>query len=403
MKALKLSALFLAAFAFVAHAANDVVEKQVTGEAAIVNGDEIRARDDAKRAALREAVEQVAGVMISADTLTANSQLVSDRIYANSAGYVQSYEQVGQAQKEGNVVRVTYKVKVGTAQLEKDVLAVKALINRFGSPRLVILTQEQAIDAKGVTTSSGVMSTVLTDGFKKDGWTILDPHFASGKLRLAPGATLGPTEVKEIADLSKADYIIYGNVNFRYQAVTDSPMLNTATGASGGGQLLFPVTGEYDLGVFATDSGSQLAKISGKFDCDMKNPDPSKRVSPLISYERTAYDITTKKGQDIVGNVRKAVLEYLRNAEQNGNRVVMNVSGLTEFAAVQNFKRIVSQATGVREVKPGTFGHGKAVFDVVYVGETDALAEYLGGKKFKGHTISVTGVTGNTLELTLAK
>ena len=90
MKALKLTAVSLLLAALVAGPALAAkpafVTQEATGEAAIVAGNKDKARRDARNNALREAVERVAGVMISADTLSANSQLVSDRVFANSAG-----------------------------------------------------------------------------------------------------------------------------------------------------------------------------------------------------------------------------------------------------------------------------------------------------------------------------
>jgi hypothetical protein len=82
----------------------------------------------------------------------------------------------------------------------------------------------------------------------------------------------------------------------------------------------------------------------------------------------------------------------------------MTVVGLPDYAAVQGFKKVLSQSvTGMRDVKPGSFGSGKAQFDVTFVGTTDELAEQLGGKSYKGKKVSVTGVSGNTVELTLAR
>ena len=59
----------------------------VKGYAAIVNGDVNRAREDAKRQAMRELVDQVVGVKIQGSTEVVNSMLVSDKILSNSIGY----------------------------------------------------------------------------------------------------------------------------------------------------------------------------------------------------------------------------------------------------------------------------------------------------------------------------
>jgi len=380
--------------ATVGAATPEVVTKEATGEAAVVGGNRAKAEKEARDQALRQAVEQVAGVMIQADTTTANNQLVSDRIYANTAGYVRKYEVIS-TKEEGGVVKVTVKAEVGAGQIDKDLQAIRAMVRRMGNPKLVILLQEQTIDqtsgGQPTVTSSGVMSSVLTDAFKGDHWTLVDSNFAAGKLKLGSG--VGPAEAKEIGDLSKADYILYGTVNFRNQAPEG------LLGAAGSGQKIFPVTGEYDLVLFATDSGSQLAKVSGK----LVMP-PEKVQNTLLSYERTAFNLAKIKGPTIVEEVRKAAYEELRNNEQNGNRLVMNVNGVSGFSEVQNFKNVLAESiNGVREVRPGRFASGKAQFDVVYVGSTDDFAEKLDGKAFKGKKVNVTGVTGNTIEVQLGK
>lgn len=397
MRTLKLSAiLLLAGVALAARAEGPgIVVKEASGEAAIVNGDKIKAKEDARKRALREAVAQVAGTMISSDTLASNSQLISDRIYANSAGYVRKYE-VLSAKEEANVMTVTVRAEVGTAELDKDLQAVRALINRFGNPRLVIITQEQTIAPDGTTTSSGVMASVLTEGFKKDGWTIIDPHFAAGKLRLTSGVSVGAPEAKEIGTLTKADYILYGNVNYRQQPPPQ--MFVDATGKSD----MFLVTGEYEFTAFATDTGAQLGKIAGKLSGDLKDVTKAK-ISPTLSYERTAFDMSKAEATNVVAQMRSKAIEYLRDAEQNGGRVVMTVTGLPDFSSVSGFKRFLEAQSGVRNVERGEFSSGKAQFTVQYAGQPADLAERLESAKFNQKKLSVTGVTSNAVELVLGK
>src|SRR2546427_12382883 len=91
MKALTLSALVLANAALAADKP-EFMTKEVSGEAAIVQGDTARAEKEATDAALRNAVEQVAGVLVSSNTLVENSVLVQDQILSHSAGYVRKYD-----------------------------------------------------------------------------------------------------------------------------------------------------------------------------------------------------------------------------------------------------------------------------------------------------------------------
>lgn len=403
---LKLTAvsLLLASVTFAAAPAPASVVKEVTGEAAIVDGNRDRAFADAKSAALREAVEQVAGVLVSADTLTANSQLISDRILTHSAGYVKTHE-VLERKEEGGVAKVKVRAEVGTAQLDKDLQAVKALIGRMSNSRLLIVLQEQSITPDKVIVSSAVLTQVLTETFQKDGWRIIDPSFAAGKLEVASGVSLTTPDKKVIQELKVADYVITGTVNYRQQT-------GDAVVAPGYKEL-YPVTGDWELSVFATDSGTQIARLADKFDSSADSRGTTSY--PLVSYQRTATEIAQHKGRKVVAGVREAVVNHLAQAEQNGIQVVMTVQGLADFKAVKAFKDVLARTlTGVSDVKQGSFQKGQIQFDLRYQGSTEALAETLGEKAFQkklGEAFggkaptkaSVTGVTSNTVELTLAR
>jgi hypothetical protein len=399
MKALKLTVLswLAVSVAMAAGKQPEFVTQEATGEAAIVGGDSQKAYKDARDIALREAVEQVVGVRLSAQTLAANNQLITDKILSRSDGYVRKVE-ILERKEEGGVAKVTIRAEVGTGALDKDLQAIQALVQQLNNRKLVILLQEQTLTSQGDAINSQTMSVVLTDAFKQDGWTIIDPAFSAGKIHLQPGATkLSNAEAKEIGDLTKADYILYGSVIYRQQT------LSNAVVTKEGKQLVFPLTGEYNLTVFETDSGDQLSNVAGKFNSHKE--DLGEEGTPLISYERTASDIARARGPQIVAEVRAPVVEYLRNTLFNGNRVVMNVVGLADYAAVQGFKRVLAKelSSGLREMGQGSFDEGKAKFDMVFLGTTDDMAEAVSGKSFKGKKVSVTGVSGNTIELTLAR
>lgn len=398
--------LLLASVAFAAAPPPATVTKEVTGEAAIVDGNKDKAFAEAKSAALREAVEQVAGVLVSSDTLTANSQLVSDRIFTRSDGYVRTHE-VLERKEEGGVAKVKVRAEVATAQLDKDLQAVQALIRRMGNSRMLIVLQEQAVTPDKVITSSAVLTQVLTDSFSKDGWRMIDPSFAAGKLELSSGVSLTTPDKKVIQELKVADYVITGTVTFRHEK-------SSGNAATLQGQLkdVYLVSGEWELSVFATDSGTQIARLADKFD---SGPDSLGSGSPLISYERTSFQIAQRRGRTIVADVRKAVVDYLSQAEQNGATVVMKVQGLADFKAVKTFKDVLTRTVnGISDVKQGNFEKGQIQFDLRYLGSTEALADALGEAAFQqklttalggkpATKASVTGVTSNTVELTLAR
>ena len=385
----------LSVSAFAAEEAS-TVRLEVSGEAAIVGGDELKAVEDAVKVALRAAVEQVAGVMVKSESVSVNSVMARDYISARSAGYVKQYDVVSK-KKDRSVMTVVVNAAVIKAAVEKDLEAVRAVVERAGTPSLVILIQEQTLEVigekQGAVISTEHAATLLTDAFKKDGWDVKDPGFVNGKVKLAPGVTLGAAEVKEIADISKVKFVLHGTVVVRNQAST-----MTITNAAGKEeQVHFPVTGEFNLALFSTETGSQIAKVGGK----LRQPDKANHIN--LSYERTAFHAVGLSKSEIIEAVRTGVVEYLRDQQTNGHSLQVTVTGLADFAASDDFAKSLEAVKAVSAVRVGDFAAGKGQFVVSYVGNAKDFARALKGVTFKKKKVSVDAVKESSLELTLAK
>jgi hypothetical protein len=399
MKTLKLTllslALSLTAFA------QTVVTKEGTGEAAVVNKDELKAFDEAKDKALRAAIEQASGVRIDADTVVVNNQLVRDQVFANTSGYVKKFDVLEKKVDKG-VMTVKVKADIITESLEKDVTAARDLVKRIGRPKVIILMQESTLQADGkAVINSNTFSTVLSEAFTSDGYDLKDPAYAAGKVRIAPGVVLQQGEAKEIGDLAKADFIVYGTATFRQQSMSNVGDGKNSEAAGGMfDKNLFLVSGEYDLSVFATRSGSSIAKISNNF--SFKEPGAAIKNS-LVSYERTALELARARKGEINASVRKAILEYFRNELVNGARLELAVAGLDSFAAAKDFKKSIEGIKGIKEATQDTFANGKAAYRITYLGSSQDFAEAIEASTFKKKKLTIVSVTGNTLEVQVAK
>lgn len=369
----------------VAAKAPEVFTQEATAQAAIRGNDEADAAQRAQQLALREAVQQVAGIMLRSDTVVANSTLLADTITAHTAGYIRSFE-VLKTERKGSVMEVTVKAQVGRTELDKDVQAVRALVKSLASKRLVVVIQEQTLgnDGKSVFATDHIQ-TAISEAFRKDGWTVLDPHAVAGKLELASGVALGTPEAKRIADLSKADFVIYGTATFREETLPKSYSHHQ------GQQVIFPIQGQVALHMFATDSGTQIAQASTKVTSQ------GSRIS-AISYAQEARIVAEREASKYLAPLREKVLERLRDDAVNGRQLAVSVEGLEDFTAVQAFRNALSRAIdGVSDVTRGNFAKGKADFDVTFVGTSEDFATRLGAARFKGKPVRVTGVTGNTV------
>jgi|GEM_PF-3938783 hypothetical protein len=390
MKTLKLTLVSLAV-SLLAFAQATVVTREGVGEAAVLNKDEVKAYEEAKEKALRAAVEQAAGVRIDADTVVVNNQLVRDQVFANTSGYVKKYD-VLEKKVEKGVATVKVKADVITDNLDKDIEAARSVVKRMGRPSIVIVVQEQTIPLnQGVIVNSESMATVVTDAMKADGWDIKDAQAMNKKLSLEGGATLGATDLKTIADLTKANYVLYGKAVLRHQdfyaGQTVTPQQKTA---------IYPVTGEYDLAVAATDSEEQVTKITGKLR-------PSTTVSPLTSYEQTAFDLIKARRDEIIGDVRKAVLAHFRDQLVNGKKIVLSVKGLDSVTAADDFMKSIEGMKGIRETTQDSFENGKAAYRVTFLGTTKDFAKAVESATFKKKKLSIIAQGMSVVEIQVGK
>jgi hypothetical protein len=71
-------------------------EVVATGLGSILGNDVAHARDDAVEDALRKGIEDALGLIVEAETLVENFQLIEDNIYSKTQGYVQKYDVVSE-------------------------------------------------------------------------------------------------------------------------------------------------------------------------------------------------------------------------------------------------------------------------------------------------------------------
>jgi len=317
-----------------------------------------------------------------------NNQLVRDQVFSNTSGYVKSFDVLDKKIDKG-VLTVKVKADVITENLDKDITAARDLVKRMGKPNLVIVIQEQTIPlGQKAIVNSESMATVLTEALKADGWDIKDAQAMNKKLSLEGAATMGATELKNIADLTKANYVLYGKAVMRHQE----------SGEMMKGAQFYPITGEYDLALAATDSEDQIVKLNGKLITSNK---PGS--SPLLSYERTAFDSINDKKAEIVGPMRKAILEHFRDQTVNGKKVEVSVSGLESFGAAKDFKKSMESIKGIKEVTQDGFANGKAAYRVTFLGSSQDFAEVVEGSTFKKKKLNIVSVSGNKMEVQVAK
>src|SRR5512138_2737103 len=389
MKPIGPTALALAAALSAASArADDVRTTEATGQAAIA-GDLLAAKDQAKDDALRNCVQQVATTVVTAATETDQAQLLSDKVYAHSEGYVRKFQVLEDGQ-DGNTWTTKLRCEVSEAKLDEDLLAFGIAYRRAGMPRVFVLVAEQAIHATqatgwwqggGNSADLRVVENAFMDRMEKSGFTFVDPEVLAGKVKLeAIGADPNLQQAREIGVKTGAEIVVVGRAIAKplgemqldngtfYSAVANVSARAVRTDT---GEILATAefTGTAGRGFEQTTAGRNALSEAGR---------------------QLARDLFAKIGA-----------KWTR--EQSGaRRITMTVRGVDDYARLAAFKNVMVQSVrGVKDVQERSMGDGKADLDVMVSGRASDLATELATKKFPGFAVKVRAVTQGSIEVEL--
>jgi hypothetical protein len=141
------------------------VEEGVTveteGISPILNDDKLEAEQIAITDALRNALDQVVGTLVSSETETKNYEFIQETIKARTSGYVSNQEVLRRWVEDG-YYRVLVRVTVKQDALKQSVDALKLTLIRAGKPRLMVLVPNINI------------STQIVESMKNAGFPVVD-------------------------------------------------------------------------------------------------------------------------------------------------------------------------------------------------------------------------------------
>jgi hypothetical protein len=399
MTAHLLAALLSSALAAEAPPAIQAVE--VTAEAAVVNGDEGAATEQAKEAALRDAVSQVAGTLVSSDTLTDGSILVADRITQHSAGYVKKWTYLEKPTVADGSVTVKIRAEVAAADLDKDLEGIRALLERKNKPRTVLLIAEQNIGttepfawwSKGQKQAQGGLVAMNLSTFEnsfigalqKYNWNFVDHNALEGKLKVDRPVTtdLTTAEAIQFGKLASADLAIVGSV------VAQSP------GQSDLAPGMFAAHANVSLRAVNCDNGQIIDTVNMTVG-DITTLDASAENAGVKALQMAAKQAAIKMQQEILARWGSEV--------SGTSSITMKVSGLPNHRTLKSFEGVLSSSVrGVRAVREQTFDGNEAALMIDVLGNPQMLADQIDGKTVKGLEVSVRHVSANELDVQLAR
>ena len=357
----------------------DVLQQITTdGTAQVLNSDKSQARDVAIQDALRNAVEQVTGAVVSSSTVVENAMTVEDNIYSKAKGYVKSYTVLDATEADnGNTLNVKIKALVRAEALKEDI---GDIVKGAGNPRMMVLITERNIgqtDYSGVDVSLGIAESAITEEMRQKGFEFVDQETAEKNVRRdkAMAALDGDAKAAAlIGDRAGADVIITGKA-YAQEAKGVSEML--------GGMKSMQAT--VSVKAFNTDDGKVLVSKSES--------------------DRAVHIDEVAGGIEAIRKASVKIADYLsdeivKRFTRGANTVTLSVTGVKDFQAYTDFVNSLKyEVRGIKAVHERDMTGNVAMVEVETRFNARQLATELLYKPFEKFTARTTAVTANRINL----
>jgi hypothetical protein len=338
---------------------------EALGQAPIVAGDRVRARERALDEALRQAVEQATATVLEPNELVARASDLRLRIYPKAKSYVTTYRVLDEGEQTPGTFQVHLSAAVATARLARDLSTGTA-----GTPTAATGRKARAV----------VCASVTGDGADA-------PPAAEKALReLLTARNVEPMPGGQPCDASSVANVL------------------RAGGAPAALTAEVQVTPGGDI------RGTTFVGATAR--ANVKLVEPDGRVSAAGDGERGGYAPTA--GDAATAAARAAVVEAARGIEAAlsqrwsslGNAgpaggVTVRVRGVERWAEYQALTRALASLPGVAAVEPRRFVHGQIDLLVRTASAASQLAGHLQRVPPAGVRVGVRAV-GDAVEIDVA-
>ncbi len=360
---------------FVQNVSSTSTSIESEGVAAIVKGNLDIARDNAIEDGLRKAVEQATGSLVENQTLVDNYQLLSDKIYSRSRGYVQSYEVIDEKVDQG-LYRVTIQASVANGDLINDLLALNLLMRQARKPRIMVLFEDT--EAEGVRigkmAEDSISKALLTRGFE-----LVDAEFVRHNLDHTKmmGLLTGDERMAAVVGSKYgAEMLLLGSA----QAVTSRVAVGDITINSN--QVVISVR------LLRADTG------------EIEASETRRAVKPHVNSLTGIQMATDEASETLVSDLVERIVKIFREQIYNVASVKLIILGLQDYGQLQEVIRLISNnVRGVQEVYQRNYAMGKAELEVELSGNTESLAGDLTARPFGIYRFVIRESTHNQLQV----
>jgi hypothetical protein len=333
---------------------------EALGQAPIVAGDRVRARDRALDEALRQAVEQATATVLEPAELTARASDLRLRIYPKAKSYVVNYRILDEGEQQPGVFQVHLSAEVATTRLARDLSSSTgtAPVATGKRPRAVVCAAVKGDNVDGAPAAAEKAMRELLQARNVDGM---------------PGPQ--PCDERGAADVAK----------------------------SGAGQAA--LVAHLEIAPAGTIRGTDDVAANAR--AEVKLIEPDGRASAAGSAERGGYAPTFARAAE--ASARLATVEAARAIEPAlaqrwsgdvapAGGVPVRVTGISRWSEYQAVTRALASLPGVAAVEPRRFVRGEVDLVVRTASAAAQLAGHLSRVPPPGVRVSVRAA-GDVLEL----
>ncbi len=323
-----------------------------------IDGDNIAAaRQQAINAALRNAVEQGVGVLISAESIVKKHLLIKSEIYSKAQGYVKKYD-ILDVKQLGGLYHVSIKAIVSLDIIKNDLMALGILMQQMHYPRLMIVVGTQEGQVDNAARSARI---VLEKRFAEKHFDLIDPA-TSQKLhnntKLLLKVTKETVVAAKIGLEHHAEVVLTGIISSEHKGKTNAGF--DATNSN----LIFRAIDPTTAKIFSSTEESSSGVGSS--------------VAEALSGSGK------KAGEKAAAYTSKEIIKWWQELKSAGVAYKITLKNVLKYPVAIDFEDGVQGIDNVVSLNERVFGGGFLECDVVYKGKksdlTRAIFKKLSGK-----------------------
>ena len=360
------------------------------GMGLIVDNDVSAAFQQAKRAALREAVEEAVGTLISARTRVRNFATIEDDILSRTEGFVQRFTIVEQQVVDEYTYEVVLDAVVGLGDLQAELKTLNLLIDAVGNPRIICVGRQRLVRQNGIEAVDwGDIEGVLIRVFQQTGAdfnltasVVLDSVDAINSREAAYSSL---DRAAELGRRQNADLVIVGDALIQPSAAIKIPFGDATLAETG----LKTAVVELQLKVVWSDSKEVVAEFNRV------------QKAAAISLEAASTKAIAAGVEALADELIENIVEDWREKVYSGRLIHLEVEADREKLA--RFEReFPQQVGGIQKMYTRAYKEEGAIYEVRIENAAFQLARELSAKGLAGFDIEIVEVSFNTLRLVLS-